>query len=59
MSDLTIARERMCQPSAAACIEQAPLAVDLQARKLCRRFALAPALARTIASMAFATEARS
>ncbi len=36
---------------------QAP-ALDLQSRKLRQRFALAPELARTVASLAFAVEAR-
>lgn len=34
-----------------------PQAIELQARKLRRRFALAPATARTLANIAFAAEA--
>lgn len=37
---------------------QVPAALDLQARKLHQRFALAPEMARTIAGLAFAAEAR-
>lgn len=38
---------------------QPPHSIDLQARKLSRRFALAPATARAIAALAFAAEVRS
>lgn len=35
-----------------------PQAIELQARKLRQRFALAPATARTLANIAFAAEAQ-
>jgi hypothetical protein len=37
---------------------QQPPAIELQARKLRKRFALAPELARTVAGLAFAAEVR-
>jgi hypothetical protein len=37
---------------------QQPPTIDLQARKLHQRFALAPAMARAVAALAFAAEVR-
>jgi hypothetical protein len=35
-----------------------PQAIELQARMLCQRYALAPEVARTVAGLAFAAAAR-
>jgi hypothetical protein len=48
------------QPDAAqilADFQQLP-AIELRVRKLCQRFSLAPEVARTVAGLAFAVDAR-
>lgn len=56
----THATTKRCAQADAAEIQanSAPQAIELQARKLRQRFALAPETARTVASLAFAAEAR-
>lgn len=44
------------EPAKSAADFRQPPAIDLQARKLCQRFMFAPALARAIATLAFAAE---
>jgi hypothetical protein len=56
MSDFIIVRDRACQ-QAAGCVNsfpEVPLPLDRQMRLVCRRFAVTPAMARTVANLAFA-----